>query len=67
MSEDLNFLNGGGEASRLIRDRNWSGHSLGLPRTWSPELKSALSLVLNSPESMILAWGPELTVCFNET
>ncbi|MEJ8629881.1 hypothetical protein P0F65_08780 [Sphingomonas sp. I4] len=27
----------------------------------------ALSLVLNSPESMILAWGPDLHFFFNET
>ncbi|WP_132250449.1 PAS domain-containing protein [Methylobacterium segetis] len=60
------FLDGGGEAARLIRARDWSDHPLGSPECWSGELKVALSLVLNSPESMILAWGPELHF-FNDT
>ena len=30
-------------------------------------MKAALSLVLNSPESMILAWGPDLHFFFNDT
>ena len=51
----------------MIRDRDWTGHPLGPPESWSPELRTALSLVLNSPESMILAWGPDLTFFFNET
>ena len=51
----------------MIRERDWTGHPLGAPETWPPELRTALSLVLNSPESMILAWGPELSFFFNET
>ncbi len=67
MSDPLAFLAGGGEAARMIRERDWSDHLLGPPETWPAELRAALSLVLNSPESMILAWGPELTFFFNET
>ncbi len=64
----LQFLAGGGEASRLIVDRDWSNHPLGPPEGWPDILKSTLSTVLNSPESMILAWGrEELTFFFNET
>lgn len=64
----LRFLAGGGEASRLILDRDWAGHPLGPPDTWPQPLKTALSLILNSPESMILAWGEEeLSFFFNET
>ena len=51
----------------MIRERDWSGHPLGSPETWPTELRTALSLVLNSPESMILAWGPGLHFFFNET
>lgn len=61
------FLDGGGEAARMIRERDWSGHPLGAPETWPEALRVALGLVLNSPESMILAWGPELHFFFNET
>lgn len=64
----LQFLAGGGEASRLIVYRDWSNHPLGPPEGWPDILKSTLSTVLNSPESMILAWGrEELTFFFNET
>lgn len=66
MTDPLAFLAGGGEASRIIRERDWTGHSLGPPEGWPAELRASLSLVLNSPESMILAWGPDLTF-FNET
>ncbi|MDP4004227.1 PAS domain-containing sensor histidine kinase [Methylobacterium sp. NEAU K] len=67
MRDPLAFLSGGGEAARMIRARDWSDHPLGLPETWPAEFRSALSLVLNSPESMILAWGPELHFFFNDT
>ncbi|MBE7183096.1 MAG: PAS domain-containing protein [Methylobacterium mesophilicum] len=66
--DPLAFLAGGGEASRMIRERDWTGHPLGHPETWPDSLRAALSLILNSPESMILAWGqPDLYFFFNET
>ncbi|RVU17804.1 hybrid sensor histidine kinase/response regulator [Methylobacterium oryzihabitans] len=67
MTDSLPFLAGGGEAARLIRARDWSGHPLGPPEGWPESLRTALALVLNSPESMILAWGPDLHFFFNET
>ncbi|MBB3999368.1 hybrid sensor histidine kinase/response regulator [Aureimonas pseudogalii] len=67
MSDELSFLAGGGEAARMIRERDWSSHPLGPPQTWPEDLRVALSLILNSPESMILAWGPDLHFFFNET
>jgi len=63
------FLAGGGEATRLILDRDWTRHPLGPPEGWPVGLKSNLSTVLNSPESMILAWGADrqaLSFFFNE-
>lgn len=64
----LRFLAGGGEATRLILERDWTNHPFGPPEAWPDILKSNLSTVLNSPESMILAWGNEkLTFFFNET
>jgi PAS domain S-box-containing protein len=64
----LRFLSGGGRATALILARDWSTHRLGPPEGWPDILKSNLSLILNSPESMILVWGAdELTFFFNET
>ena len=66
-TETYPFLAGGGKAADLIIARDWSDHPLGPPQDWSDALKSTLSLVLNSPESMILCWGKEeLTFFFNE-
>ncbi|WP_174297032.1 hybrid sensor histidine kinase/response regulator [Sphingomonas bacterium] len=68
LPEHLGFLAGGGLATRLILDRDWTVHPLGEPATWPDGLKVTLSTILNSPESMILAWGrDELTFFFNET
>ncbi|GHH24357.1 hypothetical protein GCM10008023_36450 [Sphingomonas glacialis] len=65
---DLRFLAGGGEATKLILAREWATHPLGSPAGWPEALKATLSTVLNSPESMILAWGrDDLTFFFNET
>ena len=64
----LRFLAGGRGAARLILARDWTDHPLGPPADWSSALKTALSLILNSPESMILAWGKDdLHFFFNET
>ncbi|GMA77988.1 hypothetical protein GCM10025880_44050 [Methylorubrum aminovorans] len=67
MIESLPFLAGGGEAARMIAERDWTDHPLGPPQTWPESLRTALSLILNSPESMILAWGPDLHFFFNDT
>ncbi len=61
------FLAGGGRATELILARDWTDHPLGQPHQWAEGLKVALSLVVNSPESMILCWGPQLHFFFNET
>ena len=64
---ELRFLAGGGRATDLILERDWTDHPLGAPAGWPDTLKSTLSMVLNSPESLILAWGrDELTFFFNE-
>jgi PAS domain-containing protein len=67
LTDPLAFLAGGGEAAGMIRARDWSSHPFGAPETWPAEFRAALSLVLNSPESMILAWGPDLHFFFNDT
>ncbi|MBY9063353.1 PAS domain S-box protein [Sphingomonas yunnanensis] len=46
--------------------RDWSSHPLGLPDSWPVALQLSLGTVLHSPESMCMAWGPELTFFFND-
>ena len=55
-----------GTARKLIAERNWARTPVGPQSKWPDALRMALNLILNSPESMFLAWGPELTFFFND-
>ncbi|KQP92219.1 PAS domain-containing sensor histidine kinase [Methylobacterium sp. Leaf117] len=61
------FLVGGGASGAAIRGEDWSASPLGPLETWPCALRVALGLVLNSPESMCLAWGPDLLFFYNDT
>ena len=56
----------GGQTGAEMRAHLWTSTDLGLPSTWPAALRIAVSLILNSPESMFLAWGPNLTFFFND-
>ena len=60
------FLAGGGEMGALIRAHDWSTSPIGPPERWPSALRVALALMLDSPESMYLAWGPDLVFFFND-
>jgi PAS domain S-box-containing protein len=60
------FLAGGGELGALMRAKAWSQTPLGGPDTWSPVLRSLVSLVLAAKQPMFLAWGPELSFLYND-
>ena len=55
-----------GSARQLITERDWALTPVGRQSEWPEALRMALNLILNSPESMFLAWGPELTFFFND-
>ncbi len=50
-----------------IRARDWRDSPLGPREHWPGALRQALTLMLNSPESMYLLWGPEHLFFFNDT
>ena len=60
------FLIGGGEMGRLIRERDWSKTDLGAMASWPASLKIALSLILNSRYPMFVWWGQELVNFYND-
>ena len=64
--ERFDFLSGGGEMGRLIREFDWSGHELGKPDEWPRSLKTAVSLILNSQHPMWIGWGPEMSFLYND-
>src|SRR6266404_1360204 len=60
------FLAGGGEIGALMRAKSWSDTLLGAPETWPEALKMAVSICLNSRFPMVLWWGPELVMLYND-
>ena len=62
----FSLLPGGGDAGEAIRSHDWSTSSFGPLPTWPSALRHALGLMLNSPDSMYLIWGPELRFFFND-
>ncbi|MGC4039829.1 MAG: PAS domain-containing protein [Flavobacterium sp.] len=65
-SPDLQFLSGGGEMGRLIREKDWGKTTLGTPDTWPQNLRITLSILLNSKFPMFVFWGPELICFYND-
>ncbi|ALD99355.1 PAS sensor protein [Pseudomonas syringae UMAF0158] len=60
------FPTANGKAAGIIRSRDWSQTSLGPIEHWPVSLKNTLNLILNSPESMYLLWGPDLVFFHND-
>ena len=50
----------------LMRSFDWSRTALGPVDSWPQSLRTAVSICLNSRFPMILWWGPELTVLYND-
>ena len=65
-SELNGFLPGDGEMAELTRRHDWRSTPLGAVAGWPAALKVAANLILGSPESMFLVWGPELTFLYND-
>ena len=60
------ILAGGGELGALMRALDWSKTSLGPVHTWPQSLRSVLSMLLPSKAQIVLFWGPEFTVFYND-
>ncbi|HEY0288458.1 MAG TPA: PAS domain S-box protein [Pseudomonas sp.] len=60
------FPAGESEAGRAIAKIDWSTTTLGPISQWPAVLKIHLNLILNSPDSMYLLWGPELLFFHND-
>ncbi len=64
--ETPDFLAGGGEMSELIRAMDWSTTSLGPVELWPQSLRTTLSICLNSRFPMLLWWGSNLVMLYND-
>jgi serine phosphatase RsbU (regulator of sigma subunit) len=50
----------------MVLDHDWAATALGAIDSWSPTLRTAASTVLNSRFAMLLMWGPELVMVYND-
>ncbi|MDB5431702.1 MAG: hypothetical protein JWP35_2818 [Caulobacter sp.] len=55
-----------GEAGRLIAARDWSDTSLGPIDAWPQSLKTALGLILLSPVPIVMLWGEDGVMLYND-
>ena len=49
-----------------MRSLDWSNTPIGPPDTWPQSLRSTVSMLLPSKAQIILFWGPEFTVLYND-
>jgi len=56
----------GGEVGRLIAERDWVGTSVGPISDWPHSLRSTLSTLLLSPVPIVLLWGEDGIMLYND-
>ncbi|MFC3070534.1 PAS domain-containing sensor histidine kinase [Phenylobacterium soli] len=60
------FLIGGGETGRLISAFDWSQTSIGPIESWPQSLKTTVSILLHSPVPIVLLWGEDGVMLYND-
>jgi PAS domain S-box-containing protein len=60
------FPVGGGEMGTLIRGFDWSRTSLGPTVGWPQSLKTAVDIVLRSPVPLVMLWGRDGIMIYND-
>src|ERR1700688_784042 len=60
------FPTGGGELGGLIRQFDWSKNSLGPLAAWPQSLKSVTEPLLRSPVPIVLLWGKDGVMIYND-
>ncbi|MBN8228759.1 response regulator [Corallococcus macrosporus] len=60
------FIQQGGDMGAMMRAHDWSTNSLGPLAQWPQSLRTSVSTMLRSPYPIILFWGPELRMLYND-
>ena len=60
-------FHGDGEMPARFRDTDWASTPLGAMENWPELLRVSVGLCLNSRFPLILWWGPELTMLYNDS
>jgi PAS domain S-box-containing protein len=64
--EARSFLAGGGELGALVAAHDWESTSLGPIEAWPQSLKTSVGLILRSPVPIVLLWGEEGVMIYND-
>ncbi|KQV82706.1 HWE histidine kinase domain-containing protein [Rhizobium sp. Root1220] len=65
-ADPFRFLGHHGEVAGLIRDYDWSATPLGCVETWSPSLKTSTAILLHSPVPIVMLWGEDGVMIYND-
>jgi hypothetical protein len=66
MVEAPSFAAGGGKMGALLREHDWSKTPLGPLETWPQSLRTTVGLVLHSIVPIVLLWGQDGTMIYND-
>lgn len=66
VASDAPWLVGGGEMGAIMRSLDWSRTPLGAIDTWPQPLCTAVSICLGSRHPIVLWWGPERVMFYND-
>jgi hypothetical protein len=65
-SRALSFLKGSGRVTSLVRSFDWANTPVGPIEQWPVSLKMATALLLQSPIAIVMLWGPEGVMIYND-
>ena len=60
------FIGSGGQLGRLIADFDWSATAVGPISAWPQSLKTATGLLLLSPVPIVMLWGEDGVMIYND-
>ncbi|WP_342165391.1 ATP-binding protein [Methylobacterium sp. SD21] len=63
---DTGFMAGGGEMGALMRSMDWSQTTFGPVETWTQALRSAVSICLTTRFPVVLYYGPDRALIYND-
>src|ERR1700677_162178 len=66
MVEVPSFAAGGGKMGALLREHDWSKTPLGPLEIWPQSLRTTVGLVLHSVVPIVLLWGQDGTMIYND-
>ncbi|NTX36572.1 response regulator [Myxococcus sp. CA033] len=66
LGSEEHFVQGGGDMGALMRAFDWRTTALGPLERWPQSLRTSVSTMLRSPYPIILFWGPELNMLYND-